>query len=304
MSLPDALVGLQKPTGVPDMLYQRSKDFANATAQLDDICDDFARLLMKVPGPWRGTSQNEFNQVMSGRPGNYRRAAAGYRKAGIVLKEYASALEHAQQTWDASRRLADADWHRQIPGTPATPPDPFSPDRVRARSQVEAAMTRLRGATLRCGGVLKALEATLGPRSRVMPEIARGRGAAVMQAGDELYEKARADWDDLWDLHRLVTPGQAKDAWKERGKAYADEKYRACADPAGYAGDQAYNYANIEEFQAGNDARAWAGLAYNVSGGWWKLGKTLIFPDDKSKHETKKDDEKREEKKNSCSPVG
>lgn len=303
MSLPDALAGLRRPSGTPDSLYQRCKDFTKAAAQLDDVGDDFARLLHKVPGPWKGTSQAEFSQVMGGRPGNYRKAAAGYRKAGIAVKEYASALENAQQTWDASRQLADADWHRQIPGALATPPDPFSPDRVRARKQVEAALERLRGTTLRSIGVLKALEATLGPRSRVKPEIARGRGAAMMQAWDELYEKGRADWDEVWDLHRLVMPGQAKDAWKEKWNSYFDDKERACTDPVRHAGDEAYDYANVEEFQAGNDARAWAGVAYNASGGLWKIGKQLISPDGKGKHDTKKDDEKEEEKKKSaCSP--
>lgn len=303
MSLPDALAGLPRPAGYPDPLYERSKDFANAANQLDDIADEFARLLLQVPGPWAGTSQSEFTQVMSGRPANYRSIAAGYRKAGVALKEYASALEHAQQTWDASRRLAEADWHRQIPGA-GLPPDPFSPDRVRARSQVEAALERLRGTTKRTFGVLSALEATLGPRRGASPEIARGRRAAVMQGLDEIGGKARADWDTLWGQHRLFLPSTAKQAWKDKIKAWADDEYRRCSDPAGYAGDEFYEFANADEFQAGNDARAWAGLAYNYAGGWFKLFKKLAIPEAKKPDDEKKDDEKKEEKKSSCSPVG
>lgn len=301
MALPDALAGLPKPGGTPDSLYQRCKDFTNAAAQLDDICDDFAKLLEQVPRPWAGTSQSEFSQVMSGRPRNYRKIAAGYRKAGLAVNEYASALEHAQQTWEASRQLADADWHRQIPSRDGTPPDPFSPDRVRARKQVEAAMERLRATTRRSHGVLKALEDTLdGSRSPNLPEIARGRRAAMMQAGDKVYDMGRADWDALWELHKLYLPSTAAEAWKQRFLAYVDESYRLCSDPVSYFRDMLYEYFSIDEFQSGNDARAWAGVAYSFSGGGWKFVKKVMLPEDKSKNDEKKE----EQKKSSCSPVG
>lgn len=304
MSLPDALAGLQRPGGTPDTLDLRSNDFSHAANQLDGICDDLTRLLRKVPGPWTGSSQAEFNQVMSGHPERFRTTAGGYRKAAGAIKVYASALEHAQQTWDASRRLADADWHRQMPPKDGVPPDPFSPDRVRARKQVESALERLRETTQRSRSVLSALENRLGSRPPHPPEIARGRGAAVMQALDEVYEMGRADWDALWELHKLYLPSTAVEAWEKRARAWADEFNRSCSDPVSYVGDMLYEYANADEFRSGNDARAVAGLIYNISGGPWKFLKRLALPEDRGKDHRKKDVEKKSELPSSCLPVG
>jgi len=54
---------------------------------------------------------------------------------------------------------------------------------------------------------------------------------------------------------------------------------RALTNPLRYLGDEAYATANVEEFQAGNDARAFAGLGYNLlMRGPMKLGR-WISPD-------------------------
>ena len=58
-----------------------------------------------------------------------------------------------------------------------------------------------------------------------------------------------------------------------------DEVDRALTNPLRYLGDEAYATANVEEFQAGNDARAFAGLGYNLlMRGPMKLGR-WISPD-------------------------
>jgi len=305
MSLPDALAGLHRPSGTPDTLYERSKDFSKAAAQLDDICGDFVKLLLRVPGPWTGTSQSEFTQVMTGKPGNYRDIAAGYRKAGLTLKAYASALEHAQQAWDSSRQLADADWHRQIGHGIATPPDPFSPDRIRARRQVEVALAKLRAAAAHTRSVLSSLEFTMGKRPPVKPEIDRGRVAAAFQAWDEVWGMAKHDAKDIWDLHRLFVRSQAKDAWKQKWEDFYSDKTGACSDPAGYIKENTYDAANGDEFLAGNDARWLAGLAYNAVGPrkYLDLLKPSRKPDEETKDKSKSDEEKKKER-DVCHPLG
>lgn len=308
-SLPDALAGLQRPSGSPERLYGRSNDFSRAAAQLDDIGGDLSRLLLQIHGPWLGDAEGTFSGVINPRAATYRVVAGGYRKAAAALKDYASALENAQHTYDSSRRLADSDASRQSvldTHNGAYQWDPFSPDRVRARSHFEAALQGLHQATVRANAVLKTLEATIGPRrSGAKPEIFRGRGSSARQFWDELWEKGSEDARGLWELNRLWLPGEAKPAWKEKIKEYVDDKERACTDPVRYAGDEAYDYGNGEEFEAGNDARWLAGLLYNVVGGPRKLAWSLIKPDGKHKHHDKKDKEaKNEDKKTSCSPAG
>lgn len=280
--LPNPLEGLPSPPGAPDSLYERSTDFERAAVQLDDIGRQLATLLLQAPSAWEGDAARTFHQTMSERPGIYRRVAAGYRKASSAISGYASALEHAQTTHAASRGLCDADAFRQqglFSADPTYQFDLFSPDRIRARRQLEAALERLRASTARAAGVLRTLESTLTGRPPVKPEICRGRGESTMQAGDELREKGTDDLRALWELHRLVTPAQAEAAWKQSWEEFADEVDRALTNPLRYLGDEAYATANVEEFQAGNDARAFAGLGYNLlMRGPMKLGR-WISPD-------------------------
>ncbi len=301
-SLPDSLTGLDRPSGNPDSLYEMGKDFGRAAGELDAIDRDEYRLLLEVHGPWEGVAAKGFVATMTQRQAAYSDVAAGYRTAAGAVKDYASALENAQNTYAASRALNDNDYHRQTSlrsKNPAYSYDLFSADRVRARSQLEAALERLRGATVRTTGMLKALESTMGKRPPVLPDIYRGKGSSFMQAGDEVGQKIGEDVQAACNTYRLVQPGQAKDAWRQALDEYLADRARFARNPVTYVGDELYSVANIEEFQAGNYARGLAGAGYNVvTRGPSKLMR-LFSPDGKRKQDG---DKKAEEKKSWCSP--
>jgi len=284
MALPDPLHGLQNPPGRPGHLHDMSKEFFRAAEQLDDIGGDLHSLLREVRGPWEGAAEHAFLEVVSVLPRSYRNVAAGYRKAGGALKDYATALENAQQTYIASRRLADADQARQLGllrDDPARALDLFSPDRIRARRQIEAALERLGGSTVRAHGVLKALESTLARRSPVKPEIYRGKRESMMQASREVLDKEIEDLQTLWELRRLVMPGQARDAWKQTLQENEEGFDRLRQNPLKYVADEAYAFSNMEELMAGNHARWGAGFAYNAVTRHGSKALKLITPDKK-----------------------
>ncbi|MGB9377784.1 MAG: WXG100 family type VII secretion target [Mycobacteriales bacterium] len=269
-SLPDVLQGLPRPAGHPHTLFAMSADFSHAAAELERIRTDLFALLLQVHGPWEGDALEAFHGLMSTVPGRYHFTAEGYRKAAAALKDYAGSLEQAQRAWEAAERIGRTDAGRQAALRaldPAYQWDLFSADRVRARGMVEAALQRLHSSTLRTGGVLRSLESTLPGRAPVKPDIFRGRGTSFLQGLDEVRDLGMADLRDIWQMHELVVPWQAPSAWRDTVDSYYDDAAGACSDPSDYMRDSIYDYVDGEEFQAGNDARGLAGLAYNVAGG-------------------------------------
>ncbi len=299
--LPPVLRGLTEPPGDPAALYEAGRDYLRAAAQLDDIDRDELRLLQQVHGPWEGAAEKGFLDQMRRRLAGFAGIAAGYRKAAGALKDYAAALENAQNAFRTARQLDSADHFRQMglaSHDPAYVFDLFSANRVRARSQVEAALERLRGANLRTTAVLKGLESTLGKRPPVKPDIYRSRGESMMQAGNEVKDSVNEDMAAICGTIDYVRPGHAKEAWNELW----DDQIRRSTDPAGYVGDELYDFFNVEEFQADNISRGVAGVAYNVLVGWRLKPFRLINPENSHPKGERKKMEREEDDKSPCKP--
>lgn len=300
VGLYDPLVDLPRPRGDVAALTSRAVGFRRAAGAVAGVQERLAGARVLLGASWRGAAADQAGSALDSWCGQHRTATRSLQAAGSALGRHADLVARMQAQWDTARRLADSDSARQAAAAreaaarasavrvdharavhhaasvglppPAVPvvspyvPDPAAPDRLRAARLAADAVDTAARSTLLTARVLAGIEGSLGPRSRVRPDVVRSPGDAVRLARDEAGQVA-ADWRATGQgLLRLVTPGQAGDAWSRARREVVDGARRAREDPLGFAGDQLGDAVAQEEWEAGNTTRAVAGAALGLPG--------------------------------------
>lgn len=277
-ALPDPLARLDRPGGDPAALRRRCRDFRAAAGELANVGSAVAVRIGGVATNWRGEGADSFVHRSATLPRSYAHVVQVYRQAAGVVEVYAAALADAQHTFDRARALVTADNRRQeavLRAHPDAVADLLSVDRIRARRMLEHSLERLHASGTRAGAVLRALEAEDGPRPPVLPEIYRGPASSGRQALDELHDKGAQALADLWFTLQILDPRHTRDTAGQMLRNALAERKRYYDNPIAYLGAEAYDTLNLDELEAGNDARWAAGLAFELTGHVLKRGLRL-----------------------------
>lgn len=265
--LDDPLAGLVRPAGDPAAVRRRCADFRSAAVQLEDIGRLMEAYRGGVAAHWHGDGAWAFIARSATLPRSYAHWAGVYGAAAGALDGYAGALAEAQHTYDQARSLVAADDRRQwaiLAHDPDAVADLLAVDRVRARRLVGAALDRLQVSARHTMVVLQRFEGEQGKRPPVLPEVFRGPASFRRQALDEVHDKGLADLSDLWATAQLFNPGKSAGVADAMVRSTVDEIQRFSSSPLDYAGSELYDTLDIEELQAGNDARWVGGMAYGI----------------------------------------
>lgn len=266
-ALDDPLAGLVRPAGDPAAVRSRCSDFRAAAGELEDIGRLLEAYRRGVGAHWHGEGAWAFMFRSATLPRSYAHWAGVYRAAAAALDGYAGALAEAQRTFDQARGLVVTDDRRQwaiLARDPEAVADLLAVDRVRARRMVEAAADRLQVSTRHTKGVVQGLEGKLGKRPPVLPEVVRGPASFRRQAFDEAHDKGAADLADIWATLPILNPTRSAGVAEAMVASTVDEISRLTANPLDYAGSELSDTLDIEELQAGNDARWIGGMTYGL----------------------------------------
>ncbi len=266
-ALDDPLAGLVRPAGDPAAVRSRCNDLRTAAVELEDIGRLMEAYRGGVAANWHGDGAWAFMVRSATLPRSYAHWGSVHRAAAAALNAYAGALADAQRTFDLARSLVAADDRRQLAimvRDLEAVADPLAVDRVRARRLVDTSLDRLQVSTRRTMVVLQRFEAEQGRRPPVLPEIFRGPASFRRQALDEVHDTGAADLADLWATLQILNPTKSAGVADAMVRSTIDEIQRFSSSPLDYAGSELYDALDLEELQAGNDARWIGGMAYGL----------------------------------------
>jgi len=300
LALHDPLGGLPRPLGDAGALAARAFGLGRAAGTVAGVRERLGGSGVLLSASWRGTAADGARGALESARARQQHARDGLHAAGCALGRHAALLARMQQQWDAARRLADADTARQAAAgraaelrastarvddaraahhavslglPPPSPtvvvpyvPDPVSPDRLRAARLAAEAVDLAARSALLTARVLTAVDGELGPRGAVRPDVVRSPGDTLRVARDEAGQ-VLAGWRDAGrGALRLVTPGQAGNAWARTGREVLAGAGRLRDDPVAFAGEQVGDALAADEWEAGNTTRAVVGTAAGLPG--------------------------------------